>query len=146
MRREVCGICRRDVPKRELPELYGGPGLETVAGAKQLALNLFTQIMKHHGEQTARRIFSLWAKSPTPRRIARINNLMLLEKLDMMEPKPNVKKLARDLAKANKKLPRTEQRGARGTNAENLERLIWDLVAEREAGMKANTWWGPFPP
>src|SRR5207244_10307841 len=80
--------------------------------AKNAALHLFLEIRQSLGEQEARRIFAMWGTPPTSDRIKQINNLGLLDLYDPMKPKPNVQRLARELAEENKKLPRQQQRGA----------------------------------
>ena len=131
---------------QNLADLYR-PGIDTIEGATRAALELFLKIRKHHGDVKARRIFAMWGTPPTPRRLAEIKNLRLFDLLDLMKPRPNVMKLARELARRNETLPRPERYGPSGSfNHEVLERHIFKLVAKRKKCIKAGTWTGPFPP
>jgi hypothetical protein len=121
------------------------PGADSITGAKHMAHLLFMVIREHHGDQTARRIFAMWGNPPTPKRLQQIANVGLLDAYDMMKPKPNAQQLARERAKQNKSLPRSEQRGAGGVDERALEKLINRQIKLREKAMKAGTWLGPFP-
>jgi hypothetical protein len=93
----------------------------------------------------ARRILVKQGTPPTPTLLKQIEDYRLLDALDRMTPKPIIQQLARDFAEANKRLPRSQQRGAGGTNEFNLDRQIRRAVKRREAAMKRGTWWGPIP-
>jgi hypothetical protein len=120
-------------------------GSESVYGCEYLAYLLFMTIRAQHGDRIARRIFAKWGTPPTANQLNRIANMGLLDRLDMMEPKPNVQRLARELAKENKLLPRSKQRGAGTTNPITLEKHIRRVRDLRIAHMKKGTWAGPFP-
>jgi hypothetical protein len=122
------------------------PGVESVTGAKHMAYLLFMVIREHHGDAAARAVFALWGTTPSAARLHQIANIGLLDRLDMMKPKPNVQRLAWQLAKENKAIPRSKQRGAGSTNPTALEKQIRRQVRERDDAMKAGTWLGPFPP
>jgi hypothetical protein len=64
---------------------------------EQAAYELFREIMSIHGVVQARRIFLEFGRPPTKRKLARIKNYGLLDRLDLMS-KPNVEKLAREIA------------------------------------------------
>jgi hypothetical protein len=130
----------RLLERRALGTLYE-EGAESVKGCEHLAYQLFLLIREHHGDAEARRIFAMWGTPPTAKRLAMIENIGLLERLDLM-PKPNVQKLARQLAKENKVLPRTKQRGAGSTNPIALEKQIRRVRDMRKAEMKKGTWLG----
>ena len=119
-------------------------GCESVFGCNHIAQQLFTLITARHGERIARRIFAKWGTPPSERRRQLIANIGLLDRLDMMKP-PNVQQLARSLAGENKKLPRSQQRGAGSTNPKALEKQITRIRDLRKAHMKKGTWLGPFP-
>jgi hypothetical protein len=130
--------------KPDLGDLYiEGP--ESVHGCEHIASQLFLLIRENHGEATARRIFAKWGNPPTAKRLAMFENVSLLDRLDMMEPKPNVQKLARQLAEENKALPRAKQRGPGSTNPIALEKQIRRIRDLRTRRMKKGTWLGPFP-
>ena len=119
-------------------------GIDTVKGSEYAAYKLFRLIEKHHGRPAARRIFAMWGTAPTKRRLATIRNLALLDRYDSMKPKPNVEKLARQLAVENKSLPGEKRRGAGGTNAKALEKQIRRQIKYRDKHMKIGTWFGPI--
>ena len=126
--------------------LNGREGPELVNGSVHMAHLLFMVVREHHGDRTARRIFAKQAKSLTPAQLKRIEEYRLLDTLDSMTPKPNVQRLARNRAEANKQLPRSQQRGAGSTDVFNLARKIRRAVKKRKAAMKKGAWWGPIPP
>jgi hypothetical protein len=118
-------------------------GAESVKGCEHLAYQLFLLIREHHGNAEARRIFAMWGNPPTAKRLALIQNIGLLDRHRM--PKPNIQKLARQLAKENKALPRAKQRGAGSTDPITLEKQIRRVRDFRKAHMKKGTWLGPIP-
>jgi hypothetical protein len=120
--------------------------LDPVHAAKLKALDLFCEIRGKLGDARARRIFAIWGTPPSASKMAKLKNYGLLDRLDMMKPKPVVLKLAKQLAKENLLLPRGEQRGAGSTDAHALEKHIRTLVKKRESGLKAKTWHGPITP
>jgi hypothetical protein len=130
--------------KPDLGDLFV-EGCESVFGCNHIAQELFALITARHGERIARRIFAKWGTPPSDRRRQLIANMGLLDSLDMMKPKPNVQRLARELAAENKKLPRSQQRGAGSTNPKALEKQITRIRDLRKAHMKKGTWRGPFP-
>lgn len=119
-------------------------GAETVCGAKHMAQLLFMVICEHHGDRTARRIFAIRGKPPTPTRLKQIANFGLLDSYDMMK-RPNVRQLADQLAEEHKTLPKAKQRGACSTKPRDLEQQIRRQLRQRRKAIKAGTWWGPFP-
>jgi hypothetical protein len=121
------------------------PGADSIPGAKHMAYLLFMVIREHQGDRAARRIFAMWGNPPTPARLQQIANVGLLDHYDMMKPRPNVQRLARELAEQNKTRPRSEQRGAGSTDPITLEKHIRRQIALRKKAMKAGTWLGPFP-
>lgn len=120
-------------------------GSETIFGCKHIAQQLFTLITARHGERAARRIFAMWATPPSDRRLQLIANMGLLDSYDRMKPKPNKRQLARETAKENEKLPKSQRRGAGGTDPKNLVKQIDRALKLRKAHMKKGTWLGPFP-
>ena len=124
------------------------PGPTTISGCEYLAYELFQLIREHHGERQTRRIFAKWATPPTPQKLRLFSNLALFDRLDLMKPKPNMQKLAREIAAENReKKPRERPKGPAGSiNELALDRHIRRLCAKRKAAMKRNVWWGPFPP
>jgi hypothetical protein len=107
-------------------------GVESLFGCQHMALRLFSLINEHHGETEARRIFAMWGTLPTPTRMRQIRNEGLLTRYDMMKPKPNVQRLAREVAEENRSLPQKDRKGAGGTTVHALDRLIRRLVRERK--------------
>jgi hypothetical protein len=120
-------------------------GAETIHGCIHMAQLLFMVIRENQGDGIARRIFAKWGKPPSDSTLQEIANLGLLTRLDLMKPKPNVQRLARQLAEENKRLPRTKQRGAGSTNPIALEKQIRRIRDFRIAHMEKGTWSGPFP-
>jgi hypothetical protein len=120
-------------------------GCESIFGCKHIAQQLFNLIATRHGENAARRIFSIWCKPPTKRHLAMLKNIGLLERLDIME-RPNVQRLARQIAKENELLPRKDRRGPGTTNPVALEKQIRRVRDWREACIGKGIWMGPFPP
>jgi hypothetical protein len=119
--------------------------LLAVEGCENAAHKLFLEIREHHGDAEARRIFLKFGRPPSARKMGKIRNYALLDRHDMMKPKPNVKALARELAKENETLPREERHGPRGsTDPFTQERQIKRLLKERKAALKKGTWWGPI--
>jgi hypothetical protein len=121
------------------------PGAESVTGCLHMAQLLFMVFRENHGDSIARRIFAKWSAPPSNRRLQEIANLGLLDRLDLMKPKPNVQRLARQLAGENERLPKSKQRGAGSTNPMLLEKQIRRIRDFRKACMKEGIWLGPFP-
>jgi hypothetical protein len=132
--------------RTKLLEPFNGLFVDPSDAAKNAALHLFLEIRESLGEQEARHIFGMWGTPPTADRIKEINNLGLLDLYDLMKPKPDVQRLARELAEENKKLPRQQQRGAGSTDPIALALQINRVRKERKAAIKRGTWRGPFPP
>ena len=105
-------------------------GPETLRGADRVARQLFSAIMRHHGEIEARRIFETIAKGMTKTDEARMKRNEILERYDRM-PRPNVMELARQL----------EQEGL-GTMA-TIDHRIRELLRKRKAAIAQGTWDGP---
>jgi hypothetical protein len=125
---------------RERPQLlkqFQGLFVDPHDAATNAASFLFQEIEVELGRPAARRIFAKFGTPPSARKLAMLKNFSLLDRLDMMKPKPNVKKLARELAEENKELPTEQRRGPGSTNPETLERHIRTLLAER----KINPYW-----
>jgi len=120
-------------------------GCESVFGCNHIAQQLFALITARHGEQIARRIFAKWGTSPSKRRVQHVENMGLLDRLDRMKPGPNVQQLARQIAEENKKLPKSQRRGAGGINPKALEKQITRVRDLRTEHMEKGTWLGPFP-
>jgi hypothetical protein len=107
-------------------------GIDRMPGAEYAAYLLFRLIEKHHGIAAARYIFTKFGAPPSAKRINQIKNLGLLDMYDMMRPKPNVQRLAKQLAAENEKLPREERWGPRGTTDPLvLDKHIRRLVQKR---------------
>ena len=91
-----------------------------------LANCLFFEISRQYGQDFARHIFK--TSGPPPKRLIQaLRNTSVLERLHRMRPKPNVAKLARELAEENKELPQDRRRGVGSTDALTLEGHIRDL-------------------
>jgi hypothetical protein len=100
------------------------------------ALAFFCAIEKHVGLEEAYRIFSKFGTPPSDRKRALIKNLALLDLYDTMD-KPNVQRLAWQLAAENKTLPPEERWGPRGTTSPvTLDKHIRRLLEERNRGPK----------
>jgi hypothetical protein len=98
------------------------------------AAKLFHEILTALGEAKARRIFTSISFPRTPKQEAVLRNMELLINYDAMMPKPNIQKLARQLAEANKTLPVERRYGPRGsTDPVVLDKHIRRLVARRRA-------------
>jgi hypothetical protein len=107
-----------------------------IQGWAHLANCLLHAIARHYDLSTARNIFD-WAGPMTRARMqTQFANIRVLLRLGDMQPEPNIAKLARDLAKENKKIPEAErrklpkalQRGAGSTDPVALEDHIRHLV------------------
>lgn len=129
-------LIQEDLQVLELPtaardnlinELFSLTRKNGIQGWRHLAGCLFLAIKRHHGDDAAERIFRNAGRMPRRLRTA-LRNATVLDRLAMMLPKPNVAKLARELAEENKTLPRAQQRGVGGIDVGNLEDHIRDLV------------------
>ena len=95
------------------------------------ATKLFQEMEKEIGLADARRIFKEIAGPPTAKQRAGWKNLQLITLYDCMK-RPNVRRLARELAKENRNLPRKLRHGPTGsTNLLVLDKQIRRLVARR---------------
>jgi hypothetical protein len=93
--------------KNELFLLTSKRGIQ---GWAHIATCLLYEIARHYDLSTARSIFD-WAGPMTTKQMqTQFTNVCLLERLARMQPKPNVAKLARELAEENKKLPKAQRR------------------------------------
>jgi hypothetical protein len=111
---------------------FATPRVDTADGARYAVHLLFMAISEFHGKEAAYHVFSKYSGPPAASRVAHIKNCGLLDRLDMMKPKPNVELLARQLAEENKKLPREEQRGAGGIDPFDLARHIREIMRKRK--------------
>ena len=115
------------VRQRHINELFTEVSKDGLQGWAHLANCLFHGIARHYGEAAARSVFN--GCGPIPKRLrTAIRNATVLERLNAMKPKPNVSRLARELAEENKTLPRQQQRGVGGIDPFVLEDHIRDLV------------------
>jgi hypothetical protein len=115
----------------------GREGLDTITGAEYAALLLFGEIEKHLGKGEACRIFTKFGTPPSARRLNQIKNLTLLDMYDLMEPEPNVQRLAWKIATENRSLPPDKRFGPRGTtNPMTLDKHIRRLLSERDGRPK----------
>src|SRR6516225_4514242 len=103
-------------------ELFFLTSKQGIPGWRFLANCLFYAIERHHGPTAARDIFDKSGVIPKRMRAA-LKKMYVLKRLIEMR-KPNIAKLARDLAKENKKLPEEQQHGPGGTNSSNMETYI----------------------
>src|SRR6516225_9826195 len=95
------------------------------------ATKLFHEIQTDIGLEAAQRIFKEIAGPATPKQRAGWKNLQLITLYDCMK-RPNVRRLARELAKENRNLPRKLRHGPTGsTNLLVLDKQIRRLVARR---------------
>ena len=114
----------------ELLALYGAAGIDLA----HLADVVFYAIRNQHDFATAQRIFRR-AGYIQDRVKANLRNDELLKRHDDMKPRPNIAKLAREVAQENKRLPKEQQRGAGGTNPIALEHHIRELRMKRRTGI-----------
>jgi hypothetical protein len=102
------------------------------------AAKLFREIQAEIGLDDARRIFAMVGAPPTAKQRAGWRNMELLALYDCMMPKSNVQRLARDIADKNKKLPKGERYGPRGsTDPLILDRHIRRLISRRKSKLRA---------
>jgi hypothetical protein len=80
---------------------------------------LFEEIIDLLGYETARDLFRVFVKEPTPSQKGEIRNRQIVRDYYAM-PKPNIAHLARVFAEENKALPRKEQYGPGGTDVSAL--------------------------
>jgi hypothetical protein len=96
--------------------------------AEQRVEQLFEEIKATFGEEEARSIFEVWGR-PSARRLQEWRKKKILDRLDLMGPiggGPNVKKLAREIAREKHQGEETPEQ------IQSVERHIWRLCAERE--------------
>jgi hypothetical protein len=107
---------------------------------KHLVGLLFGFLFESCGEEAARHWFTEQGRSKEPRKKQEINNDLLLQLHDMerevLGDAFSIMTFVSDRAKTNKNLPRTEQRGAGGTNSTALYHHLNDLLKKREAKRK----------
>lgn len=115
--------------------------MDSIAGCKYVALQLFYEIEKHHGRSWARRIFAMWGTPPTLTRLNEIRDHAILSEYDTMKPKPDANKLARKIVERNRAAPPDQRWG--GTDTLIVRRRIGRLIADRKKKIKAGTWGGP---
>jgi hypothetical protein len=113
-----------------LLKLFAGR-VETKQGAELRALRTFLEIEKHHGEEEARRIFARLGKKPGKREIKEREGFDMLSRFDMMEPRPNVDHLARQIAEET------------GRTFDTAKAYINELRRKRRDMIAAGTWAGP---
>lgn len=102
-----------------------------LSGASSKAAHyLFQDVAARIGVDAARQIFLQFAAQPTPERLKRWKHQSLVSRYDMMRA-PNVRQLAREIAKENENLPRRQQHGPWGTEWSNIEKLIRRLLKAR---------------
>jgi hypothetical protein len=119
------------------------PGIETTRGADWAVQRLFWRIERQHGEAFARKVFAERGRPATKADAKEKRKWEILDQLDRMLPKPNVRQFAKALADSNRTLPRAEQKGLGGIDQHTLEALIRAMRAERAEKQKAGTWYGP---
>jgi hypothetical protein len=111
--------------KNELFDLTRKRGIQ---GWAHVANCLLYEIARQYDLPTARSIFK-WAGPMTTKRMqTQFNNACVLQRLAEMRPRPNIAKLARELAKENENLPKEQQRGAGSINPVVLEDHIRHLA------------------
>jgi hypothetical protein len=114
-------------------EEAGDPG----GTAFKMAYYIFTESVAHVGIDRTRSAFLHFGKPPNKALMKNIQREGLLRRYHMMKPKPNVDQLAEQIADENKKLPREERSGPRGSInvssiAKHLRRLIKQRNKERQ--------------
>lgn len=118
-------------------------GIETHNGADWAVQRLFWRIERQHGEAFARKIFAQRGRATTKADAKEKRKWEVLDHLDRMQPKPNVRQFAKALAESNRSLPRAEQKGLGGIDQHALEALIRVMRAERAEKQKTGEWYGP---
>lgn len=113
-----------------LLKLFSGP-IETREGAQIRALRTFLEIEKHHGEAEARRIFARLSKKPGKRGLKEREGFNVLARYDTMKPRPNVERLAAEIAKET------------GRTVDTAKGYINELRRRRREMIKTNSWAGP---
>jgi hypothetical protein len=97
--------------------------------AEKAAYYLFDNIREQLGVEEARRIFLKFGKDPSPTKLKKIKNAGVLDRYDMMKPRPNIAELARQMFAENQALP-SGQRST--TTLTSIEKHITRLKDERE--------------
>jgi hypothetical protein len=122
--------------------LIEGQFRDVASLAREATSDLFGAISKKLGRETALNIFASFNKSPSELKL--IKNKALLDRYDIAPPsllklankpddRPNLKQLAREIAKENEKLPQEERAGPTGsTDPDTIEKQIYRLVQERD--------------
>jgi hypothetical protein len=105
-------------------EEAGDPG----GAAYKAAYYLFSELTERMGVDGARLVFAHFAKRPPKKLVRQIADSELLGRYYLME-KPNVQKLAEQLAEENKKLPREKRKGPRGsTRSPTIDKYLRRLI------------------
>jgi hypothetical protein len=73
-------------------------GMVSIGDCERLAQLLFALIYEAHGEQEARQIFARWSVPPGPAEQKELENLALLDRLEIMNPR-SARRLAREIAR-----------------------------------------------
>jgi hypothetical protein len=117
----------------------GTERIDTISGAKAAVGLLFREIEKHHGWAVTRRMFATVGAPLTAAQHAKFANWALLDRLDKMKPKSNIKQLTREL--------HAEGGGPRGrATITSIQRHIERQVRIRREAIRKNQWWGPVTP
>jgi hypothetical protein len=113
----------------------GRERLDTIEGAKHAASLLFRVIMEHHGIAIARWVFAQFGP-PSARKSNQFRNAALISRYFTMQPEPNIKRLARELAEENRNPRQRGRFGPRGTDPVVIKRHIDRLLAkEKKRGL-----------
>jgi hypothetical protein len=102
--------------------------VKTLRGAEARLLSIFAEIVHHHGLEKTREMFENYVRLPTALDLEDYGKMKLLERLDNMKPRPNIKQLVRELIEENNALPSPD----RHLIPDNLDKQIRRLKRDRE--------------
>jgi hypothetical protein len=124
-------------PLRVLTRAIKAEGMAAIINCEIAADRLFDEIEQHHGAETARHIFSKYAKPPSkwePQRAARRELVWMVELDEGINGKRNIDKVARELAKWNETAPPERRYGTGTTDPLLMEQQIYRALKDKRHG------------
>jgi hypothetical protein len=113
------------------------PSIKTRYGVAVRVRDLFEEIAKHHGRKVAQEYLRIFGAPPTKTQAKQLRDALVLDRLLAMKPKPQPYRLARELAEANKTLPKAERWGTGTKGVRAMEKYIERLVQAYDAKASA---------
>jgi hypothetical protein len=116
---------------RDLFELNKPGGPSTVNGALFAAAMLEMVLRGYHGEKITGLIFAYFGSGLSPADRKRYKDALIFSMYDDMRPKPNVRKLAKQLAAENETLSKEKQWAQGATKWMTMDVYIRRLLRDR---------------